>query len=461
MFFPQPFTGSGSSSSGTQVFYFSSLSPSGWSTSFSPNSSSSSSRSNNNSNHGSLHHHHHYYSSRGQNLVPIMLDNNLSRSSSSSTSGGPIMVGGDPLSDLEAQILRHFFLQHSSFALDEHEPSTTTSFFTTTTATAATAAANGHRSSHRITPQATNRKLIARLPVFVCDSSDAYQKEFGDSQKDCSICLSESEDGEKWVVLPCQHSFHPGCIKPWLKEHNSCPTCRFELEMADYEQERQRLVRMSEKYGKQALELMGLYIQIQFMYSELQKWTLTVKEATAASSSSSSSNNNNKNDSSNSGKQKSRSRSSSSQHQRSHVTTVGAASSITSSDTNTNSGSVEEKIVNLSKTSRKIQDLPKRRSQLISLLNSRETKLNEMSKRLSSISIRNSSRSGNSSSSHRNNTSSSSPTTQTQQPNYAWDYNVLRQLKDQCSYRIMMIQGMIDHLREIQNYSRRGCCAIC
>jgi len=42
----------------------------------------------------------------------------------------------------------------------------------------------------------------------------------------CAICLEPLADGEA-VPLSCKHSFHPGCIVPWLQQGNrSCPTCR-------------------------------------------------------------------------------------------------------------------------------------------------------------------------------------------------------------------------------------------
>ena len=53
----------------------------------------------------------------------------------------------------------------------------------------------------------------------------------------CSICLDEFKQGDKYTVLPCNedsHYFHSGCetcsgIKEWLKRKNTCPMCRTEF----------------------------------------------------------------------------------------------------------------------------------------------------------------------------------------------------------------------------------------
>ena len=45
-------------------------------------------------------------------------------------------------------------------------------------------------------------------------------------QDNCVICMDKMN---KTVKLACGHSFHPGCIFPWLKMHSTCPTCRHQL----------------------------------------------------------------------------------------------------------------------------------------------------------------------------------------------------------------------------------------
>ncbi|KAI3852301.1 hypothetical protein MKX03_018946 [Papaver bracteatum] len=44
---------------------------------------------------------------------------------------------------------------------------------------------------------------------------------------DCSVCLSEFEEGETLRLLPkCSHAFHLPCIDTWLRNHKNCPLCR-------------------------------------------------------------------------------------------------------------------------------------------------------------------------------------------------------------------------------------------
>lgn len=68
------------------------------------------------------------------------------------------------------------------------------------------------------------------------DDKDPNKLEF----PECSICLTEVNEGQDTILLPCGHMFHDECVTKWLKIHNTCPLCRFELptDNADYERER-------------------------------------------------------------------------------------------------------------------------------------------------------------------------------------------------------------------------------
>ncbi|KAK1294329.1 RING-H2 finger protein ATL5 [Acorus calamus] len=64
--------------------------------------------------------------------------------------------------------------------------------------------------------------LLASLPVFVYSSKGAET-----GLIECSVCLSEFEEGEKGRRLPaCEHAFHTDCIDAWFGSHDTCPLCR-------------------------------------------------------------------------------------------------------------------------------------------------------------------------------------------------------------------------------------------
>ncbi|XP_074285592.1 E3 ubiquitin-protein ligase RING1-like [Silene latifolia] len=53
----------------------------------------------------------------------------------------------------------------------------------------------------------------------------------------CAVCMTEFELNNEVKQMPCKHLYHPDCIIPWLKMHNSCPVCRFELPTDDQDYE--------------------------------------------------------------------------------------------------------------------------------------------------------------------------------------------------------------------------------
>ena len=74
-------------------------------------------------------------------------------------------------------------------------------------------------------PERIDPRILNSLPeTEVVDASKLEA-----DNKNCVICLGDFNDKEKIICLPCIHVFHSDCIKSWLSNHRSCPTCKFEL----------------------------------------------------------------------------------------------------------------------------------------------------------------------------------------------------------------------------------------
>ena len=54
-----------------------------------------------------------------------------------------------------------------------------------------------------------------------------YRRECS-SFDNCAICLDKKTSANNTLcsLENCTHTFHQACLKPWMKEHNSCPLCR-------------------------------------------------------------------------------------------------------------------------------------------------------------------------------------------------------------------------------------------
>ncbi|GAB65975.1 hypothetical protein PCYB_081360 [Plasmodium cynomolgi strain B] len=82
-------------------------------------------------------------------------------------------------------------------------------------------------------PPPASEAIIKNLKVEV------LTKERAEELESCAICREEYKENDEVHRITdnerCRHVFHCSCIIPWLKERNSCPTCRFELPTDDQE----------------------------------------------------------------------------------------------------------------------------------------------------------------------------------------------------------------------------------
>ena len=75
----------------------------------------------------------------------------------------------------------------------------------------------------------TDKENLNKLKKFKMNEKYC-KKENGKIEKpSCCICIDEIAMGAETILLPCGHMFHNDSILTWLKKHNTCPMCRFEI----------------------------------------------------------------------------------------------------------------------------------------------------------------------------------------------------------------------------------------
>jgi len=76
---------------------------------------------------------------------------------------------------------------------------------------------------------------------------DSLPEVIVDESSKCPICFEDFKVGSKVVQLPCRHLFDRDCIHHWLKQHATCPYCRYELPVDDPQYEKERKERMTSR----------------------------------------------------------------------------------------------------------------------------------------------------------------------------------------------------------------------
>ncbi|KAF7192302.1 E3 ubiquitin-protein ligase [Pseudocercospora fuligena] len=69
---------------------------------------------------------------------------------------------------------------------------------------------------------------IENLPTREITTEDQGED---DGEATCHVCQESVQTGTVVTWLPkCQHWFCAECLEPWLRDHNTCPTCREVIE---------------------------------------------------------------------------------------------------------------------------------------------------------------------------------------------------------------------------------------
>merc|ERR1712060_506737 len=94
-----------------------------------------------------------------------------------------------------------------------------------------------HRQSGESGPPPASKKVVEGLKEVEFTGAE--------EESTCAVCKDKFKEGDKVIQFPCpnKHLYHGACIQPWLKLHNSCPVCRFELATDDELYERMKQIR--------------------------------------------------------------------------------------------------------------------------------------------------------------------------------------------------------------------------
>nr|CAB3268056.1 Gl zinc finger (RING)-10 precursor [Phallusia mammillata] len=81
---------------------------------------------------------------------------------------------------------------------------------------------------HQLQTRKYQHRRTHRSPTSKCGKeSDRSSLTSGGSL--CAICLEEFSEGQELRIVPCSHEFHKLCVDPWLREHQTCPLCNFNI----------------------------------------------------------------------------------------------------------------------------------------------------------------------------------------------------------------------------------------
>lgn len=62
-------------------------------------------------------------------------------------------------------------------------------------------------------PPPASKAEVAKLPVL--EVTEEILARVGQGAE-CAVCREVLTIGDKMQEMPCKHSFHPDCLKPWL-----------------------------------------------------------------------------------------------------------------------------------------------------------------------------------------------------------------------------------------------------
>lgn len=83
-------------------------------------------------------------------------------------------------------------------------------------------------------PQNTSPRILPASPEIIAGFDiEPLPKGSVKVGQQCVICQYDLCSDDKCITIACGHCFHDTCLLPWLRCHNTCPQCRYQLLTTD------------------------------------------------------------------------------------------------------------------------------------------------------------------------------------------------------------------------------------
>ena len=101
--------------------------------------------------------------------------------------------------------------------------------------------------------------IKAQSKNFRIETPNTIQEmRINESNKTCSICITNFVKHDVVYSLPCKHIFHRNCVGDWLTINSTCPLCRDDANksLPEKKKEAEKLLNLKEAYLQQQREQM-------------------------------------------------------------------------------------------------------------------------------------------------------------------------------------------------------------
>lgn len=115
-----------------------------------------------------------------------------------------------------------------------------------------------------------HKNYLLVVQLVETNFSMASQEDLEKNSDDCAICWDQMELARK---LPCGHLFHNSCLRSWLEQDTSCPTCRTSLKGGQQEEINVDEIEDGSESDEESIEAARIHQRNHFFHFDSSRYT--------------------------------------------------------------------------------------------------------------------------------------------------------------------------------------------